>query len=80
MTSRRGYECSPVQSAKRVPNRFACERHWLENFSGQLTYPSSWPGLSRPSTSFLLQGREDVDARQTLVLAIRRRRIALAGH
>jgi len=23
----------------------------------------SWPGLSRPSTSFLLRGSEDVDAR-----------------
>jgi hypothetical protein len=41
---------------------------------------SSWPGLSRPSTSFSLQIPQVVDARQTLVLAIRRRRIALAGH
>jgi error-prone DNA polymerase len=25
--------------------------------------PSSWPGLSRPSTTFLLLLQEDVDAR-----------------
>ena len=27
-----------------------------------MPFPSSWPGLSRPSTSFLLQRRQDVDA------------------
>jgi hypothetical protein len=26
-------------------------------------YPSSWPGLSQPSTSFRVAGKEDVDAR-----------------
>src|SRR5439155_26391596 len=29
----------------------------------RLSYFGSWPGLSRPSTSFLLRRREDVDAR-----------------
>ena len=40
----------------------------------------SCPALCRASTSSLLIGKKDVDGRETLVLAIRRRRIALPGH
>jgi len=32
-----------------------CDGHFLS--------PSSWPSLIRPSTSYLLKGRQDVDAR-----------------
>ena len=35
----------------------------LEHFPGQMAHPSSWPGLSRPSTSSLSKLHEVVDAR-----------------
>src|SRR5882724_4126202 len=42
---------------------------------------SSWPGLSRPSTSFLLRLSQDVDARhRRQVYAVCVKQTAMAGH
>src|SRR6201995_4593341 len=42
--------------------------------------PPSWPGLSPPSTSFLLRFSEDVDARPKLSPPPAKGRTRLAGH
>jgi len=48
--------------------------------SGVVDFSPSCPALCRASTSLQRFNKEDVDGRETLVLAIRRRRIAPSGH
>src|SRR5215470_19029870 len=69
-----------------VPNTFFRNRTATSsNYGGFRSYgttsPESWPGLSRPSTSYLLRRRKkDVDAREDGVPAASRGGVSLREH
>src|SRR6266403_2563932 len=72
---------SPSRSTARWSRISATRRRPESRREMQPIEKSSWPGWSRPSTSFSLRLREDVDARhRRQVYAVCASQTAMAGH
>ena len=73
--------CRAVSNHEATEQRASSMRRDLQAIAQRAkTFLSSCPALCRASTSSQHCSKKDVDGRETLVLAIRQRRIALPGH